>query len=115
MALLIRATVPQPVMVVVVEGPMPEPAPIGEEVKPANGKRFALEELQAHIGGLIEMSCLPDGSGTMVFNEEGKLLALPINVEATMLYRQAWAHVSPWAAADVLVGDVLLCGPTEID
>jgi hypothetical protein len=113
MALLIRATVPEPVMVVVFEGdPMPEPAPIGEEVRPANGKHFTLSETQGYVGGLIETSFFPDGR-VMVLNEEGKF-GLPANVEATLLYRRAWTGVSSWAAADTICGDVLLCSAAEV-
>lgn len=114
MALLIPAKYPEPVMVVQAPGePAPKPAPIGRTVKPANGRGFTLVELQGYVGGMIEVSSFPDGR-FMVSNEEGKLLLLPVNVEATMIYRRAWAEHSSWAAADTIVGDVLLCEPGEI-
>jgi len=92
---------------------MPAPPKVGDEVRPANGKRFTLSELQAYVGGFVEFSRVPDGR-TMVSNEEGKLVGLLANVEATIIYRQAWAGVSEWAAADTIVGDVLLCSPAEV-
>jgi hypothetical protein len=114
MALLIKATIPEPALFVVFgDDPMPEPAPIGEDVKPANGKSFTLEELQGYVGGLIEMSFFHDGR-VMISNEEGKLVGLLVNVEATLLYRAAWTGVSDWAARDTIVGDVLICSPAEV-
>lgn len=51
MATLIRCALPEPVMHVLTEGdPMPKPPAIGEEVLPANGRRFSLAELQAFVG-----------------------------------------------------------------
>lgn len=46
-----------------------------QPVQPANGSDFTLEEMQAIVGGYIELVEL-DGSTTMVVNEEGKLIPL---------------------------------------
>lgn len=114
MALLIPATYPEPLAVFRGPGdPAPEPLPIGKEVKPSNGKEFTLDELQHYVGGNIEISSFPDGR-MMVINEIGKLVHLEVNIEATVIYRQAWKDQSTWAAADSVVGDVLLCNPGEI-
>jgi Zn finger protein HypA/HybF involved in hydrogenase expression len=51
------------------------------QVLPANGEAFTLEELQAFVGGYIEMILV--GSLLYLFNEEGKLLDLPVNTAAT--------------------------------
>jgi hypothetical protein len=60
--------------------------PSGEtkEVQPANGTDFQLDELQAIVQGHIEIVPLPDGR-IMVINEEGRLLDLPRNEQATQL------------------------------
>ena len=78
-----------------------------QEVAPKNGKKFSLEELQGYVGGSIEL--VPDIMGKrkeLVFcNEEGKLLGLELNREATLKYAPP---------GDVLVGDVLVCSQKEI-
>lgn len=71
------------------------------ETEPSNGTDFSLTELQAVVGGFIEVVYLPDGR-LMVVNEEGKLNGLPINEKASELY------------PDLIVGDVLVCEYYEI-
>lgn len=91
-------------------------------VLPANGSAFSLEELQQYVGGYIEIWQLPHvvmysvasnsmadlGARSMVLNEEGKLMQLPINTEATNI---ASGVIPP---GDFVVGDVLLCTQEEI-
>ena len=67
---------------------------------------FSLEELQDAVGGYIELAYLKGGK-TMVINEEGKILGLKINVEATKLYSEVDSN-------DYIVGDVLVCMDKEI-
>lgn len=74
------------------------------ELAPKNGKEFTLEEMQAFVGGYIEIVYLDDGR-MMILNEEGKLNGLPINDKATALF-------SPH---DEIVGDVLVTDPKYID
>lgn len=72
--------------------------------KPANGKTWQLTELQKIVGGRIEVIGLnhPEWPyDTMVLHEEGKILNLPLNRDATVL--------SGLYPDDVIVGDVLLC------
>lgn len=52
------------------------------EVKPANGVSFTYEELRAFIGGIIQIVPMPSGL-EMVVHDEGKLIGLPVNVEAS--------------------------------
>lgn len=114
MALLIRAIYPEPVMVVRKPGDPPlAAATVGEKILPANGKDFTLDELYRYVGSPIDISTFPDGR-MMVLNDEGKLTNLPVNVEATVIYREAWKAKSDWAAADTIVGDVLLCEAGEV-
>ena len=58
-----------------------------QEVHPADGKAFTLEELQGFVGGYIER--LQVGFREMYLNEEGKLHKLPLNRRATDLARMA--------------------------
>lgn len=72
---------------------------------PENGKAFSLKELQASVGGLIELAVIEFGSGKTAdlwFNEEGKLLDLPVNPGASALWRETFGP------HDVIVGNALL-------
>ena len=77
-------------------------------VKGELGYEFTLEEMQAIVGGYIELVEL-DGSTTMVVNEEGKLIPLSLNLEASRIFR---AHHP--ASKDFIVGDVLVCNNNQI-
>lgn len=79
-----------------------------EERQPANGTDWQLEELQAIVGGYIEIVGLHDGR-LMILNEEGKLHWLPINQEATRLFNEGGRV---WY--DPILGDVLVCADTEV-
>ena len=78
-----------------------------EMVSPKNGKDFKLEELQAFVGGWIEILTLTP-KRIIVVNEEGKCNQLPINTTATNIYCFATK------VTDVVVGDVLVCNPKYI-
>ncbi|MGH9238791.1 MAG: DUF3846 domain-containing protein [Vicinamibacterales bacterium] len=77
------------------------PGHAAREVVPANGHAFTLDEMQAFVGGYIEILRLPDGRA-LVINEEGKLRGLPLNPEATVL-------AAPRIAPDFIVGPALVC------
>ena len=64
-----------------------------------------LTELQAAVGGYIQMVATKDGR-QLVCNEEGKITGLPINVEATKLYQ--------YGQYDPICGDVVVCEMSEI-
>jgi hypothetical protein len=49
----------------------------------AAGKKWKLEELQAHVGGSIER--LQVKGGNLIVNEEGQLLGLPANLIASYI------------------------------
>ena len=78
-----------------------------QTVAPKRGKRFKLDELQAIVGGYIEIIALPN-QYIMVLNEEGKLKHLPSNAAATALAR------GTIAGSDFIVGDVLVCASKEV-
>ena len=77
-------------------------------VQPADGMHFTLGELQTIVGGCIELVEL-DGDTTMVVNEEGKLIPLSFNLEASRIF---CAHHP--ASEDFIVGDVLVCNNNQI-
>ena len=98
-----------------------------EERQPENGIHFRLNELQAIIGGLIELVSTREGQ-IMVINEEGKLIGLPRNEQATSLIDypspdelRAMLAANPEIIfvgdldeADYIAGDVLVCRSDEI-
>ena len=83
-----------------------------ENVSPANGKTFTLEELQyyvstGHSNSLIQV--LDCNKFLLIINEEGKLLGLPLNEMATMFYQTCFGPV------DVIVGDALIAKKGTIE
>lgn len=78
-----------------------------EITNPKNGKDFQLDELQAIVGGYIEVVYLPNNR-IMILNEEGKLDKLPLNQKATEVFQKAHGP------HDVIVGPVLICNQTQI-
>lgn len=79
-----------------------------QNVRPANGVAFTLEEMQAVVGGYIEFVGLNE-TDTMVLNEEGKLENLPFNIEATKVFRSYYPDSN-----DFIVGNVLICNNNQI-
>lgn len=72
-----------------------------------NGE-LSYEQLSKAVGGYIELVPVQNPAlkgKTMFCNEEGKLMGLAPNVEATKLAGLTY---------DVLVGDVILCEPGEV-
>lgn len=80
------------------------------ETEPADGKMFTLEELQAIVGGYIEIIYLND-ERLMVLNEDGKFQRLKRNQKATEL---AHRHNAIFAS-DFIVGDVAVINSSQID
>lgn len=79
-----------------------------EKTEPINGVTFSLKELQKIVGGQIEVDYLPN-LGYTVVHEEGKLIGLPLNKTATGIYHTVTG------ASDYIVGDVLICHPSQIE
>ena len=61
----------------------------------------ALAEMQALVGGYIEMVTFPDGS-LMICNEEGKNNELPRNNVATEIFRMKQRGTQDWIAGDAI-------------
>ena len=49
----------------------------------------SLKEAQDFVGGLVECITWPNGD-LLIVNEEGKLMGLPLNPEATLLWRMTF-------------------------
>jgi hypothetical protein len=76
------------------------------ETSPKNKKDFSLKELKEIVGGHIEVVNL--GDDYMVVNEEGKLIGLPFNLNATIVYQISTK------IGEHIVGDVLVCPKNQI-
>jgi hypothetical protein len=78
----------------------PEPDEQVQLVRP-RGAHWSLEELQALVGGYIEVVRTIDGR-LMVINEMGKLEGLPLNKQATRIYQHGRVDpiVGPAIVAD---------------
>jgi hypothetical protein len=74
---------------------------------PKHGSAFTLKELQEAVGGYIEFLHLIDGT-VVVLDEDGKAKGRELNMSATDLCAPT---LGPW---DAIVGDVLVCSPTEV-
>ncbi len=48
-----------------------------------------LKSAQDFVGGMVECITFPNGD-LLIINEEGKLMQLPLNPEATMLWRMTF-------------------------
>ena len=77
------------------------------EISPKNGAFYTLDELQEIVGGSIEIIHLTNNK-IMIINDEGKLINLPHNENATTLYRLCLNTI------DFIVGDVLVCHTNRI-
>lgn len=76
-------------------------------INPTNNEQFTLKEMQEYVGGYIEVIYLQDNL-IMVINEEGKLLGLPKNKQATQL---ANFHLD---FDDYIAGDVVICSTEQV-
>lgn len=77
---------------------------------PKNGTDFTLEELQAAVGGFIQIITLPKSDLILVIDEAGKCKNLPANYFATKVARWAGAIME----GDCICGDALLCKDREV-
>ena len=80
-----------------------------ETVTPRNGIKFKLDELQEMVGGWIEYVSLPSIRKNLIINEEGKLISLPMNRTASILWE------AEYGPTDIIVGDALLVDFDEED
>jgi len=77
------------------------------EVSLGGSVEAELDALQTAVGGYVQAV---DMHGvTMWLNEEGKLTGLPVNDTATVMW------VGQYGPSDIIVGDVVITGPTDED
>lgn len=79
-----------------------------ENIKPDNGKKFSLKELQTYIGGYIELLSSNDHQ-YMVIDEEGKIKDKEYNEIATVIMEDILAP------GDYIAGNALIIDCNEID
>lgn len=79
-----------------------------EKVEPNNGLSFSCKELKGIVDGYIEVLNLSP-IAYIVVNEDGKLIGLPYNPNATAIYQ------TMTGSSDYIVGDALFCRPSQID
>ena len=66
------------------------------------------EEVSKYVGGMVECITFPNGD-LLLLNEEGKLLNLPLNPEATALWRSTFtADKYAFGSDDFVVGPAIL-------
>ena len=70
-----------------------------------NEKELSLKEMQALVGGYIQVLESKDGKADIIFDEEGKFKDKPVNIEATKLW--LGEDIANWY--DVIVGDAIVC------
>jgi len=65
----------------------------------------SLEDLQAMVGGYIQEAPMPRGQdiATIICNEEGKLMGLPMNREATRIFQDAWRSNADYIAGNAII------------
>ena len=60
------------------------------------------------VGGMVEVVSMPNGD-LLLFNEEGKMMGLPLNPEATTLWRTTFTKDKYlWGHDDFVVGPTIL-------
>lgn len=75
---------------------------IATPVTPKNGKTFTLDEVQALVGGYVELLHLPNSNLVAYCNEDGKMEHLLPNDRFSRLY------------GDFVVGDVVMGTKKEL-
>ena len=89
---------------------------IGEEPKhiqpPVGCESYSLKELQDFVGGYIQI--LPLKDKYLVLNEEGKINGLPVNIQATQVWRDILAE-DDIVLQDHIVGNALMVDKFRIE
>ena len=66
-----------------------------------------LKEAQDFVGGMVECIAWPNGD-LLIVNEEGKLMGLPLNPEATLLWKMTFDNDNyVTGRKDIVVGPAL--------
>lgn len=80
--------------------------------KPKKGNYYTLKELQAIVGGHIEIVRLGSDK-IMVVHAEGKFKC-KLNIKATLIFRKAIKDMYGVDSKDSVFGDVLICDNKEV-
>lgn len=67
--------------------------------------KLTLEQMQKLVGGYIEVHYMPKDKTNLVCNEDGKMIGLTHNTEATKIMHNNYPHLK---GIDWMVGDVLI-------
>ena len=94
-----------------------------KDVQPANGKFFVYKELQGFIVSegfeeerMVQIVPLPDGIHSIVVNEEGKLIPLPVNLRGTAFWREVYPiDKYPNNNDGLIVGNMLVVSEKELE
>jgi Domain of unknown function (DUF3846) len=81
--------------------------------QPIRQQQFHKNDLDAYrqlVGGHLEVISLDRPPASLYFNEEGKLLDLPVNIRATTIL---WAHNSAFRSEDAIMGPAFIVGPVD--
>ena len=79
------------------------------QIKPKEGSKFQLNELQDYVDGYIEIIEI-NSSDIMIVNEEGKMYNKPYNKLATQIFIKSTSN-----KADYIVGDAVICAKKEVE
>jgi hypothetical protein len=86
-----------------------------KEVTPNDKKCFSYEELKTFIGGIIQIVPMPSGK-ELVCHDEGKLIGLAENVEATKIWKKEYPiEKYPNNNDELIVGNVLITDPEFLE
>jgi len=67
--------------------------------------KLTLEQMQKLVGGWVEVHYMPKDKTNLVCNEDGKMMGLTLNTEATKIMHKNFPHLK---GIDWMVGDVLV-------
>ena len=72
-------------------------------------------EVKEFVGGMVEVVSMPNGD-LLLLNEEGKLIGLPLNLEATAIWRETFDNDNYITGRnDFVVGPAILIRAKALD
>ena len=81
---------------------------------PQIGHQFSYAELKGMVKGMVQIVPLPDGKSIIV-NEEGKLIGLPVNEAATAEWKRQYPiEKYPLNNDELIVGNALIVDDKEL-
>ena len=84
------------------------------QVRPANGKKFELSELQAAVGGYVEHMIAAVRHTTVYVNEEGALKPLPGNTHTwTFADRRVYVELNGYSPRFQVAGNAIVVRSVE--